>query len=47
MIIVAGQSNIELAESIAEHCFTKLVPAKIGTFADGECSVELLENVRG
>ncbi len=47
MKIIAGQSNLQLAESIAEHCFTKVVPAKIGRFADGECSVELLENVRG
>ena len=47
MKIVAGQSNRNLAESIAEHCFTNLVPANIGKFSDGECSVELLENVRG
>ena len=45
MKIIAGQSNLQLAESIAEHCFTKIVPAKIGTFADGECSIELLENL--
>ena len=47
MKIIAGQSNLQLAGNIAEHCFTKVVPAKIGRFADGECSVELLENVRG
>tara|TARA_B100001057_G_scaffold459709_1_gene510105 strand:+ start:462 stop:1397 length:936 start_codon:yes stop_codon:yes gene_type:complete len=47
MKIISGQSNTQLAEAIAEHCFTKVVPAKIGRFADGECSVELLENVRG
>jgi len=47
MKIIAGQSNLQLAESIAEHCFTKVVPANIGKFADGECSIELLENVRG
>ena len=47
MKIISGQSNAPLAEAIAEHCFTKVVPAKIGRFADGECSVELLENVRG
>ena len=47
MKIIAGQSNLQLAESIAEHCFTKVVPANIGRFADGECSIELLENVRG
>ena len=32
---------------IAEHCFATLVPAKISTFADGESSVEFLENIRG
>ena len=47
MKIIAGRSNLELAKSIAEHCFIKVVPANIGAFADGECSVELLENVRG
>ena len=47
MKIIAGRSNLELSKSIAEHCFIKVVPANIGSFADGECSVELLENVRG
>ena len=32
---------------IAEHCFATLVPANISTFADGESSVEFLENIRG
>ncbi len=47
MKINAAQSNRNLAESIAENCFNRLLPHNIGTFADGECSVELLENVRG
>ena len=47
MKIIAGNSNIELAEKIAEHCFTDIVPAEIKTFADGECSVEFHENIRG
>jgi ribose-phosphate pyrophosphokinase len=47
MKIIAGNSNIELAEKIAQHCFATLVPADIKTFADGESSVEFLENVRG
>ena len=34
MKIIAGNSNRELAEKIAEHCFTDLVPAKIDTFAE-------------
>ena len=47
MKIITGNANPQLAESIAEHCFASLVPAKVSTFADGETSVEFLENVRG
>ena len=47
MKIIAGNANPELAKKIAEHCFSDLVPANISTFADGETSVEFLENIRG
>ena len=47
MKIITGNSNSELAQAIAEHCFNALVPADIKSFADGECSVEFLQNVRG
>lgn len=47
MKLIAGNSNLPLAQGIAEHCFNTLVPTKIGTFADGETSVEFLENIRG
>jgi len=47
MKIITGNANPELAKSIAEHCFASLVPANITTFADGECSVEFLQNIRG
>ncbi len=47
MKIIAGNSNLKLAEEIAGYCFSTLVPAEIKTFADGESSVEFLENVRG
>lgn len=47
MKIISGNSNPELASKIADHCFTSLVPADIGKFADGECSVEFHENIRG
>ena len=47
MKIISGNSNPELADSIAEHCFTPVLPANIRTFADGECAVEFLENIRG
>ena len=47
MKIIAGNANYALAQQIAEHCFAKLVPSKISTFADGETSVEFLDNLRG
>ena len=47
MKIITGNANPDLAQSIAEHCFATLVPAKVSTFADGETSVEFLENIRG
>ena len=47
MKILSGNANRKLATEIAEHCFAKLVPANISTFADGESSVEFLENIRG
>ena len=47
MKIISGNSNPELAERIAQHCFASLVPANVTSFADGETSVEFLENIRG
>ena len=47
MKILTGNANPKLATEIAEHCFATLVPANISTFADGESSVEFLENIRG
>jgi len=47
MKIIAGNSNPQLAQELAEHCFNALVPTDIKSFADGECSVEFLQNVRG
>jgi len=47
MKIITGNSNIEMANLIADRCFATLVPATIKTFADGESSVEFNENIRG
>jgi ribose-phosphate pyrophosphokinase len=47
MKIITGNANPKLAQEIAEHCFATLVPANVSTFADGESSVEFLENIRG
>jgi ribose-phosphate pyrophosphokinase len=45
--IVSGNSNVKLAEQIAAHLDTRLVNTTIKRFADGECSVEIHENMRG
>ena len=47
MKIITGNATPELAQSIADHTFATLVPSNISTFADGEISVEFLENIRG
>jgi ribose-phosphate pyrophosphokinase len=47
MKLIAGNSNLPLAKAISEHCFSDIVPSTIKTFADGECSVEFHENIRG
>ena len=47
MKIITGNANPELTTRIAQHCFASLVPAKVSNFADGETSVEFLENIRG
>ena len=47
MKIITGNANPKLAQEIAEHCFADLVPATVSTFADGESSVEFMENIRG
>jgi len=47
MKIIAGNSNLKMAQLVADHCYTTLVPAEIKSFADGESSVEFLENIRG
>ena len=47
MKIIAGNANSTLAQDIADNTFTPLLPTKITTFADGEISVEFLDNIRG
>jgi ribose-phosphate pyrophosphokinase len=45
--IFSGNSNRPLAEEIARHLGVGLGAAKVGAFSDGECFVEIGENVRG
>jgi ribose-phosphate pyrophosphokinase len=47
MKIITGNANPQLAQEIADHSFAALVPSKVSTFADGESSVEFLDNIRG
>jgi len=47
MKIIAGNANPTLAQEIADYSFAPLLPTKISTFADGEISVEFLDNIRG
>jgi ribose-phosphate pyrophosphokinase len=47
MKLVSGNSNRELAESIAKYCDVELTNASVKRFADMEVFVEIHENVRG
>lgn len=47
MKIVSGNSSLNLATQVAAELGKTLVNAKIQTFADGEISVEIQENIRG
>lgn len=47
MKIFAGNATPELAKKIAERLYITLGEAKVGSFSDGEISVEITENVRG
>jgi len=47
MKLIAGNSNIELAESISSYIGVNLADALIRKFADGEIFVKINENIRG
>lgn len=47
IVIYTGNSNRALAAAIAEKLDKNLAPADIGTFSDGEISVNIHESVRG
>lgn len=47
MKIVAGNSNLELAQAIAKYLDAELTQAQVRRFADMEIFVEIQENVRG
>jgi ribose-phosphate pyrophosphokinase len=45
--LFSGNANIALAEDVATRLGVGLGKAAVGTFSDGECCVEIQENVRG
>ena len=45
--LFSGNSNLVLAEEISTYLDIDLGKAEVGTFSDGECCVEITENVRG
>ncbi len=47
MKLFAGNSNLPLARDVAACLEIPLGGADVGTFSDGECAVEIAENVRG
>jgi hypothetical protein len=47
MKLLAGNSNLPLARSIADYCEIPLTKASVRRFADEEIFVEINENVRG
>jgi ribose-phosphate pyrophosphokinase len=47
LALFAGNANPALAQDIARHLQTRLGDAEVAHFSDGECKVELMENVRG
>ena len=47
MKLFAGNSNVALAEAVAANLGIEIGKAEVGTFSDGEVSVEIQENVRG
>jgi ribose-phosphate pyrophosphokinase len=47
MAVFTGNANPQLAQDIARHLMVPLGRAAVSRFSDSECTVELLENVRG
>jgi ribose-phosphate pyrophosphokinase len=45
--LFSGNANIALARNVAHYLDVDLGKAEVGTFSDGECSIEIGENVRG
>ena len=47
MKIIAGNSNVALADEVSKYIDVPLANVNIGKFADGEIRVEINDNMRG
>ena len=47
MKLFSGNSNRPLAERVAGYLHAEVAKAEVSTFSDGECHIEIQENVRG
>ncbi len=47
LILFHGNANVTLTRDVAAYLDIQVGKADVGTFSDGECSVEIGENVRG
>ncbi|PWV58685.1 ribose-phosphate pyrophosphokinase [Plasticicumulans acidivorans] len=47
MMVFSGRAHPQLAQLIVDHLGLPMGKAVVGSFSDGECMVELMENVRG
>jgi ribose-phosphate pyrophosphokinase len=45
--LFTGNANVALARAVASYLDVELGAAEVGTFSDGECAIEIGENVRG
>jgi ribose-phosphate pyrophosphokinase len=45
--LFSGNANVALAQAVAQYLDIDLGRAEVGTFSDGECAIEISENVRG
>ncbi len=45
--LFSGNANVALSRAVASYLDIELGRADVGTFSDGECAIELGENVRG
>ncbi len=44
--LITGNSNIQLAEKVAENLGVKLTPIRCTKFNDGECNIQIIPSVR-